>query len=97
MADSDPKNSEKINGFKYRSHMKPDGYWTDPFEEQVFYSRTFMPLGTLFVEAQEEEEMKEKIKKEKDVKFKEEDLSEDTKDKFKEDKDLDDKVEKKEK
>jgi len=89
-----PDNAESIDGFKYRTHQKPDLYWTDPFAEHQFWSRTFMPEKTKYIEAQDEEEMKTKLKADKDVKFKESELSDETKDKFKEDKDLDDKVEK---
>ena len=66
----------KINGFKYRSWKKGDGYWTDPFVEFDFYSRTFLPQGTEVMEETEQSDMIEAIKRNKDVKFKDQDLAE---------------------
>ena len=76
-----PENSEAINGAKYRSFKKPDGYWTDPLVQNDFWSRTFMPIGTDFEEDQDEAEMLKKIKNKK---YKGSDLSDETKVKFKE-------------
>ena len=73
----------KINGFKHRSWKKADGYWTDPFQEHDFWSRTFLPEGTETMEATSESEMIKEIKK-GDKKFK--DLSEASKAKFKKEK-----------
>jgi len=89
-----PDKAESIDGFKYRTHQKLDGYWVDPFQEHDFWSRTFMPGKTKYIEAQDEEEMKTKLKADRDTKFKESELSNETKDKFEKDKDLKDKVEK---
>lgn len=77
---SKPDNAVAINGAKYRSFEKPDTYWTDPLIENVFWSRTFMPIGTNFEEDQEEGEM---LKKVKNRKYKGSDLSPSTKQKFK--------------
>ena len=66
----------KINGFKYRSWKRADGYWTDPFVEFDFYSRTFLPQGTEVMEETEQSDMIEAIKRNKDVKFKDQDLAE---------------------
>ena len=75
------KDKEAINGAKYRSFEKSDTYWTDPLIENVFWSRTFMPIGTNFEEDQEEVEI---LKKVKNKKYKSSDLSDYTKEKFKE-------------
>lgn len=72
--------AEKLNGSKFRSFEKPDTYWTDPFIEHDFWSRTFLPAGTNFEEDQEEGEM---VKKIKNKKYKGSDLSDETKVKFK--------------
>ena len=74
-----PANAIAMNGSKYRSFEKPDTYWTDPLQENDFFSRTFLPIGTDFEEDQEEAEILDKIKNKK---FKASDLSKETKDKF---------------
>jgi len=79
MATNDPKNSISINGKKYRSYQKQDGSWTDPLVEHTFYSRTFMPLATKYIEGEEISEMITQIKLDPTIVFKEEELSEDTK------------------
>ena len=66
----------KINGFKFRSWKQADGYWSDPFEPFDFWSRTFLAQGTEVMEETEQADMIEAIKKNKDVKFKDQDLSE---------------------
>ncbi len=83
---------EKINGAKIRCVQRPDGFWT-LMEDCQFYSRTFMPTGTKFIEAQDETELFTKIKKENDIKFKDSDLSKEMKDKFKGEK-IEDKIDK---
>ena len=88
-----PENAVAINGFKHRSWKKADGFWTDPFVEFDFWSRSFLPEGTLTIEATDEPTMIAEIKK-GDMKFKEKDLSKATKKKFANDKDLDYKVDK---
>ena len=80
MANSDPTNSIAMNGSKYRSHEKKDGYWTDPLVIHDFFSRTFAPIGTKWAEDQDEDEI---LKKVKNKKFKKSDLSEETQEKFK--------------
>ena len=87
------KIKEAINGKKYRCWIKADGYYTDPFVLQQFWSRTFMPKGTDHEEADTIEDMKLKIK-DKDIKFKEKDLSEESIAIFDADPDLKDKKEK---
>ena len=73
------KEAIKINGAKYRSFQKPDGKWSDPLEQHNFWSRTFLPKGTKFIEGQEVSEMITKIKADKTISFKEADLSPETK------------------
>ncbi len=75
------KDAKKINGFKYRSWRNQDGTWSDPFEENCFWSRTFLPPGTQVMEATSEEDMVKEVKK-GNKKFKEKDLSEKSKVKF---------------
>ncbi len=75
--------AETIGGAAFRSTEKKDGYWTDPFTQQEFYSVTYMPELTRFEEDQEEGEMLKKIKNKK---FKASDLSESTKQKFRDEK-----------
>jgi hypothetical protein len=55
--------AEKSNGFKYRSHRLPTGEWTDPFVSYDFFSRTFMPENTEYIEATTEEDMVNEVKK----------------------------------
>lgn len=71
--------AEKINGAKYRSFEKPDGSWSDPLIQNDFWSRTFMPTGTKYIEGQEVSEVIAKIKADKNITFKAEDLSPETK------------------
>ncbi len=77
-----PKNSESINGAKLRCFKKPDNYWSDPLHNyniegyEFSVSRTFMPKGTEFIKAQDEAEMLREIKKNHDIKFKDQDLAE---------------------
>jgi len=74
-----PEKAEAINGAKYRSYQKPNGSWSDPLIQHDFWSRTFMPIGTKYIEGQEVSEMITKIKATADVKFEAVDLSDATK------------------
>ncbi|KKM75009.1 hypothetical protein LCGC14_1394510 [marine sediment metagenome] len=85
------KDAVKINGFKFRS-WKKDGYWSDPFEPYVFWSRTFLQEGTEIIEATSITDMVTEIKK-GDKKFREVSLSEESKAVFKDEK-IENKVEK---
>lgn len=80
----------KINGFKFRS-WKKGSTWTDPFEENVFWSTTLLPPGTLIMEATSEEDMVIEIKK-NSKKFNLSELSDNSKQKFKDYK-IEDKIE----
>jgi len=42
---------EKINGAKYFFFRKKDGNWTGSLKKQDFFSRTFLPKGTPYKEA----------------------------------------------
>ena len=74
---------EKINGAKFRSFPLPDGTYSDPFQEYDFWSRTILPEGTVYLEAQEVDEMIFKIKDRVGIEFSEDNLSESTKQTFK--------------
>ncbi len=73
-----PKNSKSINGAKYRCFKKKDGSFSDPLVKHDFFSRTFMPKGTEFIEGQEVSEIIAKIKADETIIFKEADLSDET-------------------
>ena len=68
----------KLNGSKLRCFRKSDGYWSDPFQEYDFWSRTLSNATDQkeWIEVQDQTEMIEAIKRNKDVKFKDQDLSE---------------------
>lgn len=70
------KNAEKINGKIYRT-FKMNGQWTDPLRKYQFYSRTLMPEGTEFKEANDKATMLSILRTDK-VPLKESQLSEST-------------------
>lgn len=70
------KDAEKINGKIYRT-FKMNGQWSDPLRKYQLYSRTLMPEGTEYKEANNKATMLSILRTDK-VPLKEENLSEAT-------------------
>jgi hypothetical protein len=77
---SDLIKHERIGGKKKRCYQLPNGYFSDPFDLQDFWSVTLMPEGTKYLEADDDPGMviELKLNKNSDVKFKLSNLSEDS-------------------